>query len=332
MQSFDTPQSGSKVLRRANALKKEVALWLLTSRHCAPDAPYLARALSDGENAARTRMKNLNLAGIGFGVKETNGALTGDLAVRVYVTNKLPKKDLLRQYRVPDSVNGIVTDVIPVGELKLHGRPAAIGEAISHIRGEAGSIGCVVTVDGRDDWFLLSASHVLAPAGASTGDLIIEPPVSQRGTVPIAELSQFKQLQSGGVANSFDAGLARLLRKDDIDLTIPKIGRPRPDVMDAALYQSVRKYGAGTLTTLGVVTDVSAEATFSFSFEDYLFADVIQVTGCGTNFSAGADSGALVVDALTNRAVSLIIGGAGFRSFTSPIRRVLTSFRARIVV
>lgn len=331
MQPYDTPVLRSKVIPGANSHKKEVALRLLTSRHCAHDAPYLAKALSAGENDARTRMKNLNLVGIGFGVKETNGALTSELAVRIYVTRKLPKKDLLRQYRVPDSVNGIVTDVIPVGELKLHSRPAAFGEAISHIRGDAGSIGCVVTIEGRDDWFLLSASHVLAPRGARIGDKIVEPPAPNLATTPIAVLTRFRKLESAGVANPFDAALARVLSKEDIELRIPELGAPRADAMDAFLNQTVRKYGAGTRTTVGVVTSLTAEAPFPFLGRQYLFSDVIEVTGDGGPFSAGADSGALVVDATSSRPVGLVIGGDSERSYISPITRVLDWFDARIV-
>jgi hypothetical protein len=103
--------------------------------------------------------------------------------------------------------------------------------------------------------------------------------------------------------------------------------------MDPLLFQSVRKYGPSTGHTLGIVTDVAADTTFTIDDGEYLFENVIQITGSGDgDFSVGGDSGALVVDALSSRPVGLIIGGAGSRTFVSPLRRVLDRFGVQLVV
>ncbi len=100
--------------------------------------------------------------------------------------------------------------------------------------------------------------------------------------------------------------------------------------MDPVLYRSVRKYGAGIGLTIGVVTEIHASVTLDLNTGSYLFADVIKVVGAGGPFSTGGDSGALVVDALTQRPIGLIIGGKGNRSFVSPIKLILKRFGVQL--
>ena len=329
--AFGTPLSHSALQRQAASYKKEVLERLLTARHCARRAPYLAKSFRKSGTEAWRRRQSAHLVGIGFGIKETKGNFTGALAVRVYVTRKFPKAKLARLYQVPEFVNGMPTDVIPVGRLKLQSLPAAIGAAISHVNGRSGSLGGVVSLTGDDGWFLLSASHVLAPSGnAVLGDQILGPSANE-GTAPIASLTDFEPLKPNGASNLFDAAIARVIRKTDIALRIPPIGALRTDVMEPLLYQSVRKYGAATEDTLGIVTAAAIEAAFWTGGRKYLFNGVIEVTGCGGAFTAGGDSGALVVDALSNRPLGLVIGGAEPRTYTSPLGQVLTRFNARLV-
>jgi hypothetical protein len=276
-------------------------------------------------------LQQANLIGIGFGAKETDGAFTGDLAVRIYVKRKLPKRQLSRRDRVPDFVNGILTDVIATGTPRFHARPVPFGSAISHARGETGSLGCIVTKAGDQSWFVLSACHVLAPAGAKSGDAIFEPSAREAGAAQMAVLIDFEALKTDGAVNRFDAAIAHLDRKTDILTRIPVIGSPTGPIMDPVLYQSVRKFGAGSLHTLGIVTDSAADVSFTMDGEPYLFNDIIQITGCGGRFSEGGDSGALVVDALTSRPVALIIGGAGERSYVSQLTLVMDRFGVKFL-
>ncbi len=269
---------------------------------------------------------------MGYGVKESDGFFTGDLAVRVYVTEKVPKQDLLRRFRVPEFINGVATDVIAVGKLQFQNRPATIGTSISHFHGRAGSLGCVLSKAGDNAWYLLSASHVLLPGGGGTqGDKIMEPAVPV-GIDPIATLEDFEPLQFGGAENRFDAAIARVIRKTDVSLEIPKIGPLIAKTMDAALYQSVRKFGAATAHTLGIVTDLAADVHITSDGEDYLFSDVLEVTGFNKVFSQGGDSGSLVVDVVTTHSIGLVIGGASgdLRTYVSPMNRILTRFTAEI--
>jgi hypothetical protein len=295
------------------------------------DAPTHPLALSRTRQAPTKsewqRFCRRNLIGIGYGVKESQGVFTGDLAVRVYVRRKIPYARLSPRDRVPAIINGVATDVIAMGTAGFHARPVSFGAGISHTQGEMGSLGCLVTKRGDDDWYLLSACHVLARAGdARYGDTIVEPARPDNNAAPLAILTDFEPLKADGTANLFDAAIARLNQKTEVKAQIPLIGVPKLSPMDPVLYRSVRKYGAGTGLTIGVITDVHADVALELGTGSYLFGDVIQVVGAGGVFSTGGDSGALVVDALTSRPIGLIIGGKGNRSFVSPIKVVLQHF------
>jgi len=275
----------------------------------------------------------MNLVGMGFGAKETAGAITGDVAVRLYVRRKVPQARLSPANRIPARVNGIPTDVIAIGTPRFHDRPLKLGAGISHVQGGQGSLGCIVTKPGDDSWYILSACHVLAPAGiAKVGDEINERPGANNAGAAIATLTEFEPLKADGTANTFDAAIARLDDKASVSPTIPKIGVPQSPIVDATLYQSVRKFGAESLATIGVVTDPVFETSVTAAGQPYLFTDIIVVKGAGGPFSRGGDSGAVAVDAMSNRAVGLVIGGGTQgRSFLSPIRPVLQRFGVQLL-
>ncbi len=271
-----------------------------------------------------------NIIGIGVGPKEVSGQLISEWALKLYVTRKLPSHQLSGRHCVPTVIHGISTDVVEVTPFTLHTRPVSFGASISHTNGEAGSLGCVVTRGATVERFILSASHVLAPQTARIGDAIVEPAITHGGVKPIATLADFEPLQPDGAINALDGAIAKLLQAEDVLLSIPAIGAAESAPLKAARFQSVRKFGAATLHTLGIITDVSADTSFIFSGNEYFFEDVFRISGCGGNFSEGGDSGALVVDALTNRPIGLIIGGAGTDTFASPIERLLERFDARM--
>ena len=50
----------------------------------------------------------------------------------------------------------------------------------------------------------------------------------------------------------------------------------------------------------------------------------------GGKFSAGGDSGALVVDALSRHPLGILFGGKGDTSFVTPLDRILERFDAYI--
>jgi hypothetical protein len=277
-------------------------------------------------------LTQLNLVGIGYGTKETGERLTGDMAVRVYVARKIEKSRLSPTELIPSSIDGVLTDVIAIGRPRFHSGAALLGESISHVRGGAGSIGCLVKKQNDESWYLLSACHVLAPAGdAQLGDVILKSEISDANAAELARLADFEPLSADEGVNRFDAAIARIDRKSDVQNRIPVIGALQLPPMNPALFQSARKFGAVSLHTLGVVTDASADVRFVMEGETYFFKDVAQITGAGAPFSDGGDSGAVVVDALSNRPIGLIIGGSGARTFISPLGAILSRFDAELL-
>lgn len=63
------------------------------------------------------RLQKPNVIGLGIGVKEREGELTGEPALLVLVTHKVPKDQLRPDELVPSRVQDVKTDVVEIGEV-----------------------------------------------------------------------------------------------------------------------------------------------------------------------------------------------------------------------
>ena len=153
-----------------------------------------------------------NVVGVGVGYKESVAASTGGppkLGVVVLVKHKLPETELGAQHVVPKDLDGVVTDVIEVGDLRLLGRtdrdvPAQPGVSIGHYKVTAGTFGAVVKDKKTGELLILSNNHVLANGTngrddrAKVGDPILLPGPHDGGTLDnnvIGRLHRFKAVQ-----------------------------------------------------------------------------------------------------------------------------------------
>jgi hypothetical protein len=146
---------------------------------------------SDEElEAARGRAVELLAAlpgvhAVGVGSKEVGGTPTSEPVIKVFVTRKLPMDEIPAAERIPETIDGIRTDVVETGEVHLiaappganrpadsdHGdearyRPLIGGSAIAPDGAtHAGTMGCLVwnTSDHGQAWGL-TCYHVIAPA------------------------------------------------------------------------------------------------------------------------------------------------------------------------
>jgi hypothetical protein len=123
-----------------------------------------------------------NIVGFAVGLRYSANALTGQLAVKVFVREKLPMDQVAAAARVPTKVAGFDTDVEAIGEVVLHSyasrypRPVPCGVSVSNInlRG-SGTLGCLVVLN-SGKLCMLSNNHVLANENAAqVGDAIIQP-------------------------------------------------------------------------------------------------------------------------------------------------------------
>lgn len=279
-----------------------------------------------------------NIVGVGYGAKVTSGAGVFDgPAVRVYVRAKMPESALAASSIVPSAVNGLPTDVVAVGDIIANARPTLCGLSVGHVAITAGTLGCLVRRRGAStqDHFILSNNHVLANSNAaSIGDIILEPGPLDGGAAfpPIADLTDFEPLDFTGSPNAIDAAIAKVRNSGDVLPDIAGgIARVAPKTMPAALYQSVRKHGRTTLHTIGVVMDVAADIKVRFGTNLAHFEDQLAITGVGGAFSNGGDSGSLIVDAVTRRAVGLLFAGGAGTTFANPIDIVLNRFKVNII-
>ena len=62
-------------------------------------------------------LKRANVIGIGVGYQKKEGNWTGQVALVVLVSKKLPAEQLLPKDRLPTSIDGVLVDVQEVGRL-----------------------------------------------------------------------------------------------------------------------------------------------------------------------------------------------------------------------
>ena len=167
--------------------------------------PILGNVVRAKRRNAHYLLSRSNVVACGVGYKETDGAITYELAVIVLVERKVPADELAPQDIVPRTLEGIKTDVVEVGRIRAwqavppagvgprdRWRPAPGGVSIGHVDIAAGTLGCLVSRGG--ELFILSNNHVLANSNtAQLGDPIIQPGRHDGGTLAdeIARLADF---------------------------------------------------------------------------------------------------------------------------------------------
>ena len=218
-------------------------------------------------------------------------------------------------------------------------RPVPIGVSVGHPSVSAGTIGARVTDGART--FALSNNHVVAASnGGSEGDPLLQPGSADGGRDPddsIGTLFDFEPIRFCGGAgcdfNRIDAALA-LTTPDELGTATPEggYGAPRARTVEASLGLEVQKFGRTTGHTVGRVTGIHATIDVNYRTGVARFEEQIVITGDG--FSAGGDSGSLIVTRgrLLNdrRPVGLLFAGATGSTLANPIDLVLDRFGVRI--
>ncbi len=64
-----------------------------------------------------------NVVGVGIGLRQRGGEYTGELALVVSVTHKVPLEELAPEDRIPGEIDGVPVDVQEVGTLRILPRP-----------------------------------------------------------------------------------------------------------------------------------------------------------------------------------------------------------------
>lgn len=245
-------------------------------------------------------------------------------------------------------------------------RPAPPGVSIGHYAITAGTFGAVVVDAVTGERLILSNNHVLANCNeARAGDAILQPGPADGGQPPqdrIGELVRFIPIAfeggnggNGGCqvartvatllnipaallgsrqrlrpvplagVNQVDAAVARPVRSDAIAEEILVLG-PVNGTTDAEIGMAVAKSGRTTGVTRGIVEVVEATAQVSYgggrtaTFENQL------LTG---NMSNPGDSGSLLVEERSRRAVGLLFAGSDRVTVYNPIAAVMAQLSVR---
>jgi hypothetical protein len=325
------------------------ALDLLTSD---PDSPTLQGVGSEDRQAmttARPWIAGPTVVGNGMTFKRVNGmAVEAQLALVVYVSEKLPDTALDPSERVPPEVavpggQRIVTDVVAVGDIELQvntgqARPLLPGYSIGSINDGpgTGTLGCFVErVDHPGVPLILSNSHVLARSGlAPDGAKIVQPGHHDGGGggEAIGNLVQAFPFEfTDGYDNFCDAALAQLDAGQYPVLDIPGIGVPAYDPsVKPVVGMQVQKTGRTTGHTIGLVQDVNFRLKLPYpkpggGKKNIGFAEQVLCS----RYTDGGDSGALVCD-MSGKAVGLHWSGSPSCSIFSPLTRVFDALRIRL--
>lgn len=128
-----------------------------------------------------------NVIGVGVGMKKVGMERTGQPSIVVFVEKKLKEEELPREQIIPKKINGVSTDVVEIGRVRLldlrtgRQRPARPGCSIGHYRVSAGTFGALVKDRKTGEPLILSNNHILANVTDGTdgrsapGDPILQP-------------------------------------------------------------------------------------------------------------------------------------------------------------
>jgi hypothetical protein len=208
-----------------------------------------------------------------------------------------------------------------------------------------GTLGSLLVRNGS--FYILSNNHVLARSDqALPGEPISQPGIietncSTIGTNTVANLTSFVNLQASGT--NVDAAIA-LIVPGTVDLTgkILLLGGtatgntpdPGPPHQGRGILASVGKQVAKSGRTTGLTcstvfaTNVSTRVTYQTQCNGGTSFDLVytnQVSVSGGGFSAGGDSGSLIVDRQTADPVALLYGGSDTDTVGNPVGDVLTA-------
>jgi hypothetical protein len=211
-------------------------------------------------------------------------------------------------------------------------RPVPIGVSTGNPSVTAGTIGCRVT-DGTNV-YALSNNHVYASQNLATiGTAVLQPGIYDGGTSPtdnIGTLFAFEPIVMSTSANNvIDAAIAQSTTALLGKATPPDgYGLPKSTTATVKFGAKVMKYGRTTGQTSGIIQGTNTIVNVTYDVGVARFVGQLLIGG--GSFSAGGDSGSLIVlsgkGSNARKPVGLLFaGGSGF-TVANPIDAVLKRF------
>lgn len=259
---------------------------------------------------------------------------------------------------LPSRLDGVPVEVEVIGEIVAQASPIGVSSGTERLIVYRGFLYCTVgTLGARakdgQNVYALSNAHVYAlqgsqPSGTvqtgANGDRILQPgraDMAGCGSQPEIEAAVIGTLWtyvpivfSRKANNTVDAALA-MTSRDEVGTATPTpggYGTPSSTTVEASLNLLVQKYGRTTGLTTGRVTGVNATVVVGYDKGQARFVNQVVVQGSGGAFSAGGDSGSLIVTQSGNLPVALLFAGSSSSTIGNPIDLVLRAFGAPGVV
>ena len=289
------------------------------------DPPGLDRAIAAQEAHTDALMATAGVVGTAVGLGANGRAVVLVFTERAGVA------------RIPASLDGVTVVPRVAGKLvafddptQRHNRPVPPGVSTGHPSITAGTIGARVT-DGTNV-YALSNNHVYADENnATVGDAVIQPGTFDGGSSPaddIGTLADFEPIVfSTSASNVIDAAIA-LSSTGALDNTTHCGWTSSSSTSAAELRMKVKKCGRTTGATDGRVTAINA--TVDIGYRTGVARFVKQIIVEPGKFSAGGDSGSLIVTKEGENPVALLFAGSFFVTIANPIDPVLSRFGVTI--
>jgi len=271
--------------------------------------------------------------------------------VKFFVRHKYDKTELSKQDLLPTTIDGLPVDVEESGLFrefarkkkkkprrppaaaipnpKARFRPAQPGCSIGFQFPPPGNIVMAGTfgalVKNAAGKYILSNNHVLADEGQQPlGAPIFQTDLLDGGkpqTDMVATLTRFVPFKVGSM-NKVDAAIAKGTSATILGKDILHIGPPAGTTA-AAIDMRVHKFGRTTSYTAGRVISVATDVTVGYDTGNFMFEDQIIIVGDQGSFSASGDSGSLILERQSNKAVGLLFAGSASHTIANHIADVL---------
>ncbi|MEM7351001.1 MAG: hypothetical protein AAF657_09365 [Acidobacteriota bacterium] len=232
---------------------------------------------------------------VDIGYRWCKGKMTGEVAIRAHVGQKVDPTALSEKDRVPRQLEGFPVDVIQ-SRVEPHRRrrrnPLVGGIEIRNVeKAGVGTLGAVVWERATGDPMALTNHHVLAKGRPQGGR---DEPVNQPGTTGGRD-------RIGRVDDSdafLDCAVARIEGSRGVSSTILDFPGGLKGFVEPALGLRVTKSGRTTGTTVGMIEGVSEHEL-----------TVVPLPGEWQELSLGGDSGSVWLEEESHAAVGLHWGG-----------------------
>lgn len=284
-------------------------------------------------------MRRANVVGVGTGPKRRGGQETGEDAVVVFVTEKLPESELADEDVCPRTVTiddeTVPTDVVQSGEVWAQAtateaqetapdrteryRPAPASVSVGHPEVTAGTLGTPPLETGDGDTVFVTNAHVAAPQGtAETGDPCRQPGPEDGGTAEdrVGTLREFVEIRRDR-PNESDSALVAVDPGDLRENEILEIG-PLAGFAEPVFGEPHEKSGRTTDVTSGELRARDVEIEVQGYYPD----EAVTFTGVDAfdPMSSGGDSGSLIGRRVDGefRGTDLLFAGSPFVTFGVP--------------